>query len=650
MYNYTTENINKKRVAIYCRVSTDDQVQNGNWLDMQKQALLDYIKNNNHKYELNKKNIYIEEWKSWAYKDREKRPVLYKMYDWAQNEEFDIVLVWKIDRFFRNNLYLLEWIEILDKLWIWFISITQIYDTTWPMWKLMLQIMWWMAEMERSNILERTSNWVLASMRKWKWWRGKPPYWYRKGEDWLLKIDKEEWENIQMMFNILINEKLSLTKLVNKVNSFWIRTQAYSGVLWKTRAQTKHSNFWNRWVVHKLVRNEMYTWIMIQNRYTADKMNGRRIEKPKEEWIEWECPIIISKEQYNQAQEQLKYNRVYSPRNKKYAMEYMLSTLLYDKETGFKYSWYRSAKWTRNYRLVIDKTKSKDFVPKKWISWNKIEWVVWNKIREVLINPELLIKELEKLSYSNSDEEIKEQIVKLNSRIKDLNTTSSKLIELMANVWTTDAMNVQESINVNRDKIEEHEWEIKKLETKIVSDELKKKQLRDLKTLSKRLMKYMKDDKVSYETKTYLCRLLIEKVELEGEYVEITMIVPDLDKREMWSPRKELVNDFFDDKQDFINITNINNKKTTLENKISGVELCLANGISDRNRTYANQGSQPCALPLSYGDLLSMNIVLIYNILQHFLKLCYNIFAMYIIWTEVYYDTFRWCYRNFKSY
>jgi len=62
MYNYTTENINKKRVAIYCRVSTDDQVQNGNWLDMQKQALLDYIKNNNHKYELNKKNIYIEEW------------------------------------------------------------------------------------------------------------------------------------------------------------------------------------------------------------------------------------------------------------------------------------------------------------------------------------------------------------------------------------------------------------------------------------------------------------------------------------------------------------------------------------------------------------------------------------------------------------
>gem|GEM_PF-2999918 len=46
-------------------------------------------------------------------------------------------------------------------------------------------------------------------------------------------------------------------------------------------------------------------------------------------------------------------------------------------------------------------------------------------------------------------------------------------------------------------------------------------------------MKYMKDDKVSYETKTYLCRLLIEKVELEGEYVEITMIVPDLDKREM---------------------------------------------------------------------------------------------------------------------
>lgn len=45
MYNNTTENTQKKRVAIYCRVSTEEQVQNWNGIEMQKKALLDHVKN-----------------------------------------------------------------------------------------------------------------------------------------------------------------------------------------------------------------------------------------------------------------------------------------------------------------------------------------------------------------------------------------------------------------------------------------------------------------------------------------------------------------------------------------------------------------------------------------------------------------------------
>jgi hypothetical protein len=61
---------------------------------------------------------------------------------------------------------------------------------------------------------------------------------------------------------------------------------------------------------------------------------------------------------------------------------------------------------------------------------------------------------------------------------------------------------------------------------------LKKSQLKDIKKLSKKLINYVKDDKVSYETKTIICRLLIEKIELDDELVEITMIVPDNKKRD----------------------------------------------------------------------------------------------------------------------
>jgi len=175
-------NINK-RVALYIRVSTEDQVQNWNGLEIQKDALLKYV-GYNPQYILNTKNIYSDEWKSWAYK--EDRPALQRLYEDAAKQEFDVVLVWKIDRFFRKTLYLLEWIEALDKLWIGFISITQQFDTTHAFWKMMLWVMWVIAELERDLIRERTQNWIIASMRKWKWWRWKPPYWFNKDENWFL--------------------------------------------------------------------------------------------------------------------------------------------------------------------------------------------------------------------------------------------------------------------------------------------------------------------------------------------------------------------------------------------------------------------------------------------------------------------------------
>jgi DNA invertase Pin-like site-specific DNA recombinase len=31
----------------------------------------------------------------------------------AKNKEFDLVLVWKVDRFFRRTLYMLEYVEYL---------------------------------------------------------------------------------------------------------------------------------------------------------------------------------------------------------------------------------------------------------------------------------------------------------------------------------------------------------------------------------------------------------------------------------------------------------------------------------------------------------------------------------------------------------
>lgn len=529
MFNNSSE---KKRVAIYCRVSTDEQVQNWNWLDIQKESLLNYVKANNHNFTINEKNIYIDEWKSWASKEKKDRPALFKMFEWAQNKEFDVVLVWKIDRFFRKTLYLLEWVEFLDDLWIWFISITQNFDTTQAFWKMMLQMMWVIAELERELIKERTHSWILAVMKKWKWWRGLYPYWYKKDKEGYLIIDEEESKVVKMIYDLLVNKWYTLNKILDKLNSLDIETSTYKWKLWNKRLeQLKHKNHWHRMTIQRIVTNEIYTWVLIQNRYKKSRKDNIKVERPKEEWIINDCPKIIDKEMFVKAKEQLAKNRTYSKRNKKEWVEYMLSTLLYDKETWYKFSWYMSMKWTINYRLDI-RNKSKIKIPYKWISWNKIESVVWSKVYNILKNPRLLLNELKELHKKNNWRNIKWEIELLESKILQIKNHSKNLLKLTDWLTNESINDIKEVLEENSVKVINLENEIEKLRWLELTDEQKKNQLSDLIKLSSKLDYEL--DNMTYEEKTKLCRILIDKIEIENENVEITLLVPI----EWWNRRK----------------------------------------------------------------------------------------------------------------
>ena len=116
--------------------TTEEQVINWYGLDIQKESLLNYAKI--HWFQIDENHIFVDEWKSWA--DKKDRPALKRLLESAKNKEFEIVLVWKVDRFFRKVLFLLEWVEALESLWVWFTSVTQPFDTTQPFWKMMLQM------------------------------------------------------------------------------------------------------------------------------------------------------------------------------------------------------------------------------------------------------------------------------------------------------------------------------------------------------------------------------------------------------------------------------------------------------------------------------------------------------------------------------
>lgn len=98
------------------------------------------------------------------------RPVLERMMADARLRKFDVLLVWKLDRFGRSLQQLTTNILTLDSLGIRFIAVTQGIDTDKqnPMSRLMLHMLGAFAEFERAIIVERVNAGIVEAKRQGK--------------------------------------------------------------------------------------------------------------------------------------------------------------------------------------------------------------------------------------------------------------------------------------------------------------------------------------------------------------------------------------------------------------------------------------------------------------------------------------------------
>jgi putative DNA-invertase from lambdoid prophage Rac len=138
-----TEKNHIKKVALYCRVSTNKQTN-----ENQKIRLLQYASDMSFKFDL------YEEVES----SRKTRPVKQELLMKLRKGEYSSVVVYKLDRFARSSRELiLEIQELVDK-GIGFISISDNLDFSSSMGRLHFQILAAFAEFERNLISERTKE------------------------------------------------------------------------------------------------------------------------------------------------------------------------------------------------------------------------------------------------------------------------------------------------------------------------------------------------------------------------------------------------------------------------------------------------------------------------------------------------------------
>jgi len=132
------------RVALYARVST----LNGQHPEMQLSELREYGARRG--WEIISE--YVDEGISGS---RERRPQLDRLMSDAHRRKFDLIAVWKIDRFGRSLKHLVNALADLDAYGVAFVSLRDNLDLSTPSGRLMFQIIGAMAEFERSLIQER---------------------------------------------------------------------------------------------------------------------------------------------------------------------------------------------------------------------------------------------------------------------------------------------------------------------------------------------------------------------------------------------------------------------------------------------------------------------------------------------------------------
>src|SRR5215471_2060567 len=148
----------KKRVAIYARVSTANHGQD---VTLQTRELEQFAVARGWKVA----GSYVDEGVSGS---KDSRPELNKLMADAHKRRFDVVCVWKFDRFARSVSHLLRALETFKALGIEFCSFSEQMDTSTPTGKMIFTVLGAVAELERSLIVERVRAGIRNAKAKGK--------------------------------------------------------------------------------------------------------------------------------------------------------------------------------------------------------------------------------------------------------------------------------------------------------------------------------------------------------------------------------------------------------------------------------------------------------------------------------------------------
>jgi site-specific DNA recombinase len=313
--------LNRQRVACYCRVSTDKSEQLDS-LEKQIGFFNDLV--NQGDYELYK--LYADEGISG--KQAKKRPQFLQMMNDARSHKFESILVKDISRLSRNTVDFLNCIRELKSIGI-NIYFTNINMNIEECSEFMLTIFASLAQEESKNLSSRVKFGKKINAAK-----GRVPnfvFGYNRIDTFTLEINEIEANTVRYIFDMYVKMGNGEAKIANELNNQNILTK-------------KNRTKWSQKTIGDILKNQLYIGKIINHKSeVVDFLTGKRKTIAADMQLTVEKPNlqIIDDETFEKAQRILKnrgemfsmsFKGKARPSNK-----YPLSNLIKCSECGFSF-------------------------------------------------------------------------------------------------------------------------------------------------------------------------------------------------------------------------------------------------------------------------------------------------------------------------
>jgi site-specific DNA recombinase len=279
--------------------------------------------------------------------------------------------VYKIDRLTRSLTDFSRMVEVFERYGVSFVSVTQQFNTTTSMGRLMLNILLSFAQFEREVTGERIRDKITASKKKGMWMGGIPPLGYDVDNRRLVQNSKEA-KLVRHIFQRFV-ELGSGTLLVRELKLDGVTSKA-----WTTQGgKVREGKPIDKSLIYKLLNNRTYLGEL----------------RHKEQWYPSEHIAIIDAKLWGDVQAILASNGRVRGNTTRATVPFLLKGLVFGNDGRALSPWYTTKRNGHRYRYYLPQRDAKEYAGASGLPRlpaAQLESAVLEQLRAILRAPDLL--------------------------------------------------------------------------------------------------------------------------------------------------------------------------------------------------------------------------------------------------------------------